>query len=177
MVAIPIPEPLTAILVDLQQSYHNKRWHITIEPHITIISPGLAKVGLDQAVELFRLIDIHQAPPTIQLSGINRFHSRKQNALYLGTSQTDWLAEVNQLLTAEAEAWQDTITNINRRFVPHLTVSNHLPDDEAIDFKLRLIESSLGYEFPPIEIALYYKTQQNLRWQRLVSKKFMSSSR
>ena len=97
--------------------------------------------------------------------------------LYLEPSQTDWLAEVHQLLRVEAESWQDTFTGLNRQFMPHLTVSNHLTDAEATQFERRLIDEALSFDFRPTELSLFAKTPQELRWQRLTALKFANGLR
>ena len=177
MVAIPVPDPLSTTLAELQQTYRNQRWHITIVPHITIIAPGYAAIGPEQATALFQNLELPNNPPMIRLKGINRFRSRKQSVLYLEPSESDWLAEIHQTTSLMAPAWQDTISNANRPYVPHLTVSSHLTGEETARFERRLVEASLTYDFRPTELALFIKTPQDLLWQRLTALKFVSGLR
>lgn len=177
MVAIPVPDPLSSTLAELQQAYRNQRWHITIVPHITIIAPGYAAIGPEQAIALFQNLELPKNPPMIRLQGINHFHSRKQSVLYLEPSESDWLAEIHQTTSLMAETWQDTISTANRPYVPHLTVSSHLTGEETAQFERRLVEASLTYDFRPSELALFAKTPQELRWQRLTALKFANGLR
>lgn len=105
LIASPAPEPEGTRLANLQQSHKTARWHISIEPHITVIAPGQARIAPSAAVRLFQELTLPSAAPIITLERLESFHTRNQTTLYLAPSPAGWLNQLHGTVLRAAGDW------------------------------------------------------------------------
>jgi 2'-5' RNA ligase len=129
LVAIMVPEPYRTRLRQLQAQHGPKRWHLTLDPHITLLPPSEAHLEPAAAVRAFEAL-----APTLSLQitaqQLGRFDHPDSHVLYLAAEPVHQLRDLSQHLY-QAAIWQDVQPRPWPGFTPHITLANMLHDSEV----------------------------------------------
>lgn len=162
-VGIEIDGPTGFCLATWQQRLGPARWHITTPPHITLVPPGAAKLGVAEAAGEFTAMQLPLSEQTITLGSIGTFGRRHRRTLYVRPEPTIWLKHMAATLIELAPAWQQ-VRHEARPFVPHVTLANQLTPREA-DTAAPQLPPSLELSYSVRRLTLFAKPPDSPMWQ------------
>jgi 2'-5' RNA ligase len=129
LAAIMVPEPQRAQLLELQHRYRPARWHVSLDPHITLLPPSDAHLEPAAAIRAFEAL----APSldfVVTARQLGRFDHPNSHVLYLAAEPAMQLRDLSQHLY-QAAIWQDVQPRLWPDFTPHITLSNKLHNTEV----------------------------------------------
>jgi 2'-5' RNA ligase len=119
-VALPVPEPIADLLIDLEDGPEALRWVNADSLHLTLRFIG--EVDGRTAEDVAAALSMLHAPAfAMRLSGVGQFHHRRSGTLWAGVSPREPVAA----LAAKVErALQSAgLSPETRAFTPHITLA------------------------------------------------------
>ena len=163
MVALAVPPPKRDELAAVQQKFRPVGWKITVGPHVTLIPPGQSLLSLKDACSMFT--EVVQDLSQLQLSypALGVFKRRGLATIFMKPIANDELFELQRRLQIVASSWQDISRSLRRPFVPHITLVNRLPEDQADSIAKQLeylVPAEIGFSRP----KLFSKRSSDKEW-------------
>lgn len=150
---------------------HGKYLSYTIEPHVTLKYPLVPKVDLNIVNEKLEAVARRTKPFTLVLNGIKYFEG-VNNVAYIAIENKqpviDLHIDVFHSIRGLVEGTSEIEYNLER-FTPHVTISEHIPDEVFPSVKKQLSEYELRYEVRVVSLDLYSSDQKELHqiWKRV----------
>jgi len=165
LVVLTIPGEVGKELDTLREEY-GKYMNYTIEPHVTLKYPFVPKVDLAVVKKKLEVVARKKKPFVLRLSGIKYFEGGN-NVAYVAIDNErpvidlhiDVVKSLRGLVEEESELEYDP-----ERFVPHVTLGEHIPDDVFPTVKKQLSNYELRYEVDVVSFDLF-ATEQNETWE------------
>ncbi len=170
-VALMLPEPAYTLLESCREELKPKGWNITVGPHITLVTPGDARLPVADAAARFKSLPLRTEAFTFGLEGLGRFEHRGKTTMYLVPSPHSPFKLLQAELLDNAETWQDTASSRRRPFIPHVTLLNRVLSEEA-----QCKEQIIREQLPPLrnlqalKVTLLLKEACQPRWTPLAER-------
>lgn len=167
LAALPVPPPLGDELAQLQDRLRPVGWRITIGPHVTLVAPGQAKVGLLAAAQLFSQAMQGVGGLSLTYPALGSFRRRGLVTIFMKPVASPELYELQRKLEIVAASWQGVSRSRRRPFVPHITLVNRLAEGQSDGTTKQLeylVPATISFG-PP---QLFAKLQTDTKWLQIV---------
>ncbi len=145
--ALVFPENIEKDLVELRANYQQYMYY-TIIPHITLLYPFVSGDNIDAIKQKLEEVAARTKPFTLVLYGVEYFEG-ENNVPYIAIANkqpvTDLFYDINKSIdNLLDEKFRGRY--IGRQFVPHMTISEQIPDDVFPKIKKQLAGFHPHYE-------------------------------
>lgn len=157
------------IIIDFIDTYRRKYSHYTsydIAPHLTIYPPFYSQVPQVDLVTKLQDTFSQTQPFPVTLNSID-FFTGKNNVAFFKPDHKSSIDIKNLLIKTRTDfsqiiqnVWPDYPTDPNK-FIPHLTIAEHIPDDKFEQVIRELANIKIKQEFEVRSIFLLKKQQEN----------------
>ena len=166
-VAITFPGNIAGVFSQLREKY-NQYVDYKIEPHITLVYPFIPIVDIVVVSEKLAEVSQMTKPFTLVFDGI-RYFEGEVNAAYAAVANRLPLADlytgINNALRGLIKV-EDIFERFDREdFVPHMTISDQIPDEAFPVIKKELAEYGMSRECEITEFVLFSAGNDGI-WQR-----------
>ena len=156
-VALILPDQIEQILDNLRGDYNRYMNYIDI-PHLTLVYPFVPEVDITIVNEKLEEVAKRTKPFTLVLNGIEYFEG-DNNVAYAAIENkrpvidlhTDIIHSLNGLIKEEYTNGQFNVD----RFVPHVTIGEHIPDVVFLTVKKTFADYQLHYEIEIVSFPLF----------------------
>lgn len=165
--AIPLPVEAALAIREIQESYKSASWNILIEPHITLVPPGVAVSSSAEAEEMLRAAVAGVTPFDITICGVDIFKNQS-NTIFAKVEPSE------ELMKLQYEVYRASIGFIAKpnvrseqsgnHFHPHITLSNKLNSVLAEQILAQLSEQRIDFSFCCDSISLFVKEPGDVIW-------------
>lgn len=165
LIAAPVDDIESVEFVKLRDKYRTyaPKWHITLDPHITIVRPSPAKVDIDQAIELFKVANM-PSEFRVKFSGFDAFINHDSSAVFAKPDETKDFELLNKLFLPISKK----ILNLDPNdwpFLPHLTLVNRLDRDAGVELLNILKGENIVMDYLFSRVVLFSKNDSDTVWQ------------
>ena len=167
LIATPINDDESVGFVKLRDKYKSyaPKWHITLDPHITIVRPSPAQVSLDMAIELFELSNMPKEF-RVNFSEFDAFLSPDSCCVYAKPDDILGFERLNELFLPVSKK----ILNLDPNdwpFLPHLTLINRLHREAAMDLLEALRREKVALSYLIDRVVLFKKDDTDSVWLKV----------
>lgn len=177
-VLVVLPPKDVADFVDTFRQKFAKYTQYKIPPHITIYPPfhhlfeteGLLRAHLAQTF-------VATKPQRISLRGVGSFEG-KNNVVFLEPSRQakgyllDLVQKTDASLSGKVEKAFKNYDFSPVNFNPHMTIAEHIPDEELSKIKTDLEQEDIRVAFLVNSLHLFKKTDNNPTWRQFTQIRF-----
>lgn len=166
LVAILVPQPAAGQITALQAKYGPSRWHIRIDPHITLIPPAEPIVGEEEAVNAFERLALGMEAFKVRCAGFGHFGTQ---TIYSRVESTQELTELWHTISEGTVSCILAEGKHNPHYTPHVTIANRLLAEEFDLVWPALQRQDFEYEFICREVGLFKLDSGDNQWQQISS--------
>jgi 2'-5' RNA ligase len=170
---IIVPPKRILGFVDGFRKKYAKYTNYAIPPHITVYPPFFIKdsseeIIIDSLVKSFRQVE----PQKVTFKSIDYFEGKNNVALFSPDKKSvafikDLLIRATELLGNKVKNVYDDYNFSPRKFKPHMTIAEKIPDDTLAEVKKELDKTQEILTFDVKSVCLY-KQEGNLKmWRKL----------
>jgi len=166
LIAITLPQGLSANYSKIQKRYKSKNWNIALPPHITLIPPAKLTSSFKALSEALKKRAKDFKRFKIDIVGIDQF-ANTGNTIFAQVAKSDDLLNLQRLVIKSIEGHLEIMKGYPRQYHPHITLSNDLTADEAQE-KFPGIEKLVSdQQFIVDRISLFRNGDSDSQYQKI----------
>jgi len=166
LIAITLPQGLSANYSKIQKRYKSKNWNIALPPHITLIPPAKLTSNFKALSEALKKRAKDFERFKIDIVGVGQF-ANTGNTIFAQVAKSDDLLSLQQLVIKSIEGHLKIMKDYPKQYRPHITLSNDLTADEAQEKFLGIEKSISDQQFIVDKISLFRKGDSDCNYKKI----------
>jgi 2'-5' RNA ligase len=141
----------------IQQKYKNNRWNIALPPHITLMPPAQAILPNKEAIEIIEKTVCKINKFEIEITDVSFFRNY-YHIIYITVKSNPKLNELyKKVISSAGKIGKIEGAYKSFNFIPHITLSNDLTEEEFNQKYSKVQELSFNSKFICDKILLFAK--------------------
>jgi 2'-5' RNA ligase len=168
LVGIRLPEPWHKIIKEIQVANKSEKWNISLDPHITLLPFGKAICTPDEAETVLQGVAKKFIPFQILVDDVKKFQN-SSHTVFAEVRDTHQLSKLHrEVVSAGPKVCLLDRELEDRRFHPHITLSNMLKNAEEQNRVIEEIEKIWApFSFVCDNFSLFRKHPSEKQWTEI----------
>lgn len=163
LIAIILPSEINHKIELIQQEYKNDHWNIALPPHITLMPPVHPILSSDMTLKIIEEAVANVKKFEIETTDIGYFHNYYR-VIYAKVENSSKLNELYKKINSRADKI-GKFHKENKGFIPHITLSNDLTEEEFNQRYLKIQKTVFNSKFICDKVLLFAKGDNQRKYQ------------